>query len=131
MAQLEVELILTRQLATSLSVPFVLVGPTGDILFYNEAAETVLGVRFQETGPIKADDTDRFVAITDMAGRPLARTERTANIAITERRPAHAQALLTAADGTRREVEVTAIPLLGQAGHLIGAAVMFWERAKA
>ena len=35
---------------------------------------------------------------------------------------------LTAADGTRRQVEVTAVPLLAQAGHLLGAAVMFWER---
>jgi PAS domain-containing protein len=129
MAQHAVELILTRQLASCLSVPIVIFGPTGDVLFYNEPAEALIGMRFQETGPLTADDADRRVHLTDERGRVLSRGERPSGIALGQRRPAHSQIWLTAFDGARREVEVTAFPLLAQAGGLLGAAVMFWERA--
>ena len=129
MPQQEVELILTRQLASCLSVPIVLFGPKGDVLFYNEPAEALLALRFQETGPITALDTERIVHLTDERGREIPRGERPSAIALTQQRPAHTQMWLTATDGTRRAVEVTAFPLLGQSGDLLGAAVMFWERA--
>jgi hypothetical protein len=38
-----IQIILMRQLAGYLSVPLFLVGPNGDLLFYNEPAETILG----------------------------------------------------------------------------------------
>ncbi|HET7340692.1 MAG TPA: PAS domain-containing protein [Methylomirabilota bacterium] len=131
MAQREVELILTRQLASCLSVPIVLVGPTGDVLFYNEPAEALLGLRFQETGPLKAADAESRIRLTDERGAEIPRHERPSGTALSERRPGHSRMWLTAADGGRREVEVTAFPLLGQSGDLLGAAVMFWERAGA
>jgi hypothetical protein len=31
-------------------------------------------------------------------------------------------------DGANHEIEVTAFPLLGGGGHLIGAVAMFWAR---
>ena len=129
MAQHAVELILTRQLASCLSVSIVLFGPTGDILFYNEPAEAMLGLRFQETGPLKVGDAERRIHLTDERGGEIPRGERPSAIALGQHRPAHSRLWLTATDGTRREVEVTAFPLLGQAGGLLGAAVMFWERA--
>src|SRR6185295_5286185 len=64
MAQHDVELILMRQLASGLSVPIVLFGPKGYVLFYNEPAEPLLGLRFQETGPLP-----RWVS----SGRPMRR----------------------------------------------------------
>ena len=47
-----IQIILMRQLAGYLSVPLFLVGPKGDLLFYNEPAEAILGRRFDETGAI-------------------------------------------------------------------------------
>ena len=38
-----IQIILTRQLAAYLSVPVFLVDPKGNLLFYNEPAEIVLG----------------------------------------------------------------------------------------
>jgi hypothetical protein len=38
-----IQIILMRQLAGYLSVPLFLVGPNGDLLFYNEPAEAILG----------------------------------------------------------------------------------------
>ena len=129
MTQHDVELILMRQLASGLSVPIVLFGPKGDVLFYNEPAEPLLGLRYQETGPLTADDAQRRVRLTDERGREIPLADRPTATALGQQRPAHAQVWLTAADGVRREVEVTAFPLLAQAGGLLGAAVMFWERA--
>ena len=45
-----------------------------------------------------------------------------------ERRPAHDTISLTGADGVDRTIEVTAFPLEGGGGRLIGAVAMFWER---
>jgi PAS domain-containing protein len=128
MAQQAVELILTRQLASCLSVPIVILGPTGDFLFYNEPAEVLMGLRFQETGPIKGGDTEGRVRLTDEGGREIPRDQRPSAIALRQQRPAHAQMWMMSASGGRRPVEVTAFPLLSQGGGLLGAAVMFWER---
>ena len=51
---LPIQIILTRQLAGYLSVPLFLVDPKGDLLFYNEPAEAILGRRFDETGACRA-----------------------------------------------------------------------------
>ena len=65
-----------RQLASCLSVPIALFGPKGDVLFYNEPAEALLGLRFQETGPLTADDSQRRVRLTDERGHEIPRAER-------------------------------------------------------
>jgi len=51
-----IQMILMRQLAGYLSVPLFLVGPNGDLLFYNEPAEAILGRRFDETGAMSANE---------------------------------------------------------------------------
>jgi PAS domain-containing protein len=137
MAQHPVEMILVRQLAGYLSVPVLVVGTTGTVIFYNEPAERILGTRFEETGRISPEETgrispedaDRLIELSDDpaagpedAGRPLA-------AALAERRPAHARRwLLRRGDRVRLQVEVTAFPLLGQEGRLLGGVAMFWER---
>lgn len=51
-----IQLILIRQLAGYLSVPLFLVDPQGNLLFYNEPAEIILGRRFEETGKMSAEE---------------------------------------------------------------------------
>ena len=129
MGQYPVELILTRQLADCLSVPVVLMDAAGTVIFYNEPAERILGIRFEETGPIDQKEADRLIELSDDpaakpwdAGHPL-------EIALGERRPAHAHRLmLRRTDRVRLQVEITAFPLIGQDGKLLGAVAMFWER---
>ena len=50
----EVEMILARQLASYLALPMFLVDPQGTLIYYNEPAENILGMRFQETGEMPA-----------------------------------------------------------------------------
>ena len=52
MAQLPIELILLRQLASGLAPMFV-VDAAGDLLFVNEPAERLLGVRFAELARVR------------------------------------------------------------------------------
>jgi PAS domain-containing protein len=129
MAQHAVEVILTRQLASYLSVPVVLVDTTGTVIFYNEPAERMLGVRFEETGPIDRKEADRLIELTDDPGAESWDAGRPLETALGERRPAHAhRSMLRRADRVRLQIEITAFPLIGQEGKLLGAVAMFWER---
>ena len=55
-AQKPLEMILARNLLSSISTPAFLVSDHGSLLFYNEAAAVMLGRRFEETGTMKAED---------------------------------------------------------------------------
>jgi len=129
MAQQSVEMILVRQLASYLFVPVLVVDTTGTVVFYNEPAERILGVRFEETGRIGPEEVERLIELSDdpaagpdEAGRPMA-------TALQQRRPAHARRwLLRRADRVRLQVEVTAFPVIDQEDRLLGAVAMFWER---
>ena len=52
-----IQIILARQLAGYLSIPVFLVDQAGNLLFYNEPAELILGLthRFDETGAMPAE----------------------------------------------------------------------------
>ena len=129
MTQQSVEMILVRHLAGYLFVPVLVVDTTGTAIFYNEPAERILGVRFEETGRIDPEEADRLIELSDdpaagpdEAGRPLV-------TALQQRRPSHARrSLLRRSDRVRLQVEVTAFPIIGQDDRLLGAVAMFWER---
>jgi len=129
MSQHSVEMILVRQLAGYLFVPVVVVDTAATVIFYNEPAERILGVRFEETGPIDREEADRLIELSedpaagpDDTGRPLL-------TALQERRPLHARRwLLRRGDRVRLQVELTVFPIIDQEERLLGAMAMFWER---
>jgi PAS domain-containing protein len=126
--QQPIETILMRQLASYLSVPVLVVDPEGTVVFFNEPAERILGVRFDETGRVSPARAAELIQITDADGRPLTDENRPLLVALNERRPAYVRSwVLRQADGVRLEVETTAFPLVGQAGTMLGAVAMFWE----
>ena len=128
-AQQPVEMILVRQLAGYLYVPVLVFDTMETVVFYNEPAERILGVRFEETGRIDREEADRLVELSDdpaagpeEGGRPL-------DIALRQRRPAHARRwLLRRSDRVRLPVELTVLPIIDQDERLLGAMAMFWER---
>ena len=130
MSQQEIEVILTRQLATYLAMPIFVVGPDGTLAFYNEPAEAILACRFDETGAIPLDEWSRMFVPTDESGEPLAPEHRPVLIAVTERRPSHRSFWLRGMDNVLRHIEVTAFPLIGQADRYLGAVAIFWETAR-
>ena len=130
MAQKEIEVILTRQLASYLAMPIIIIDSAGTLLFYNEPAEVILGMRFEETGELFADEWAQTLVVTDEQGTPLAPETRPLLIALTERRPMHCEMWLQGLDHVRRHIEITAFPLIGQAGGHLGAVGIFWEVKK-
>ena len=129
MAQQAVEMILIRQLAGYLFVPVLVVDTTGTVIFYNEPAERILGVRFEETGRIGPEEAERLIELSDDPGAGPDEAGRPLVTALQQRRPAHARRwLLRRGDRVRLQVEITAFPVIDQEDRLLGALAMFWER---
>lgn len=126
MAQREIELILFRQLAQSLAVPILLADERGDLLFFNEPAEVLLGMRFDEVGEMALEQRRAAFAFRDESGEPL-KGDPPLVVALREQVPVHRRVSARGFDGVYRAIEVTAFPLLGAGGHLIGGVAMFWE----
>jgi len=129
MPQRPIELILTRQLASTLAMPVFLVDPAGTLVFYNEPAEAVLGMRFDETGEMPAAEWSTKWTPFAEDGSPLGPERLPLMIALAERRPVHSVFWINAVDGTRRHIEATAFPLTRVTDEIVGAVVIFWEAA--
>jgi PAS domain-containing protein len=129
-AQRDVGLILMRQLASGLAVPTLLADETGDLLFFNEAAEVLLGQRFDEVGELPRGERTRMFHFRDEQGNHLPEDQVPLAVAMRELRPVHRRVIGRGFDGVDHNVEITAFPLLGAGGHLIGAVAMFWERRR-
>jgi PAS domain-containing protein len=120
-------LILARELGSNLATPMFLIDASGMLVFYNEAAELLLGRPFGELGEIPAIEFGEMLKLSDADGTPLRRRDTPAGVAFFEQRPSHRVVVATAFDGARRRVEVTAYPLFGAAQDLHGVLTVFWE----
>ena len=127
MSQKPIELILMRQLASSLAMPIFLVDADGALVFYNEPAERVLGMRFDETGEMPADEWSTLWDPTQADGRPLPPERVPLMVAVAQRKPAHEEFWIHGLDGKRRHIEATAFPLVRLTDQVLGAVVLFWE----
>jgi PAS domain S-box-containing protein len=130
MSQQEIEVILARQLADYLALPIFLVDQAGNMLFYNEPAEKILGYRYEETGPMPAEAWASIFQPTDEDNRPLRPEQLPLMVALQAGRPAHSGFWIRALDGILRRIYVTAFPLIGQADRHLGAVAIFWEAAE-
>lgn len=127
MSQQAIEIILSRHWASHLQTPVFLVDPEGNLLFYNEPAEAILGRRFSETGMMSAAEWGTAFRATDRNDAPLSPDELPLSVALAERRPAHKRFWIVGLDNYRRFIETTALPLIGEADRFLGAVAFFWE----
>jgi PAS domain-containing protein len=127
MAPQEIEMILARHLASYLAMPIFLVDPQGTLLFYNAAAELILGRRFDESGPLPLEEWGTIFTPVDVPGGGLAPNEMPLVIALNEQHPAHRDFWIRGLDQVPRHIEVTGVPVIGQAGRHLGALAIFWE----
>lgn len=128
MSQRDVSLILMRQLASALAVPVLISDETGELLFFNEPAEKLIGQRFDEFGDLPLDQQSRVFSVRDEQGEEVPPEQVPISVAMRELRPVHRRVFGRGYDGVDHHVEITAFPLLGADGHLSGAVAMFWER---
>jgi len=130
MSQKEIEIILARQLSSYLSMPVFIIDPGGTLLFYNEPAERIFGLRFDDTGEMPAEKWSTLFSPSNEKGTPIPPEELPLMIALTERRPAHKGIQIQGLDRVSRNIEVTAFPIIGQAERFLGAIAIFWEVKK-
>jgi PAS domain S-box-containing protein len=120
-------LILAREFASNLATPMMLTDAEGTLVFFNEAAEAIVGRTFAEAGEMSFSEWSERIAARTPAGTPLAPERRPVAIALEERRAAHEQFVVTALDGSRREIAVTAFPLYAHADEFVGVVGIFWS----
>src|SRR4051812_20963949 len=119
------ELILARNLLASLSTPAFLIDQKGEIAFYNEACGEMLGRRYEDSGPMPADEWTRQYGPLGEDGTPIPWTDLPLTAPLLRARPAHATFPIRSADGTERLIESSGMPIMGAGGYR-GALVVFW-----
>jgi PAS domain-containing protein len=122
-------LILARELASNLATAMFLLDAEGMLVFYNDAAEMLIGRSFAELGEIPASDFGAVLELATPEGEPLRRRDSPAGVAFFEQRPAHMTLSATGYDGVRRTLEATAYPLFGAVGEMCGVISVFWEHS--
>jgi PAS domain-containing protein len=127
-AQRPLELILARNLLSSISTPALLVGQEGMLLFYNEAAGALLGRRFEESGTMTADEWTSAFGPFDENDQPIPYDQLPLTKALRQGRPAHGTYRI-ATVGDQQDIAASAIPIVGTDG-TSGSIVIFWPLAE-
>jgi PAS domain-containing protein len=126
-AQKPLELILARNLLTSLSTPAFLVDGDARLLFYNEAAGALLGRSFEDSGRMSPEDwTATFGPFEE--GVPFALNEHPLTVTLRDGRPAHAEFCIRSVAGEEYEIEASGFPLVGAGELESGAMILFWPQ---
>ncbi len=71
MAQQPIEMILLHQCASYMAIPIGVVDVEGNLIYYNEPAEPIVGRRWDEVGEINASEFAELGQITDQDGEPI------------------------------------------------------------
>ena len=120
-------LILAREFASNLATPTLIADDEGRLVFYNEAAEAVIGRPFAESGEIPLDEWSATFAPRTLDSVPVPPEHRPTRIALDQRRAAHERYRVTGLDGVEREVSITAFPLFAHVDEFVGIMAIFWR----
>ena len=118
-------LILARNLAENVRLAAFLLDVDGKLVFFNEAASVLVGVRFEEIGPLAQEEWARRLGPFDEAGEPVALDHLPLAMTVREGRPSQGRFHVRNSLGEKRTVDVSALPLLAMDGYH-GALVVFW-----
>lgn len=127
MAQHPIEIILLQQWASTMGVPIWITDPAGDLVYFNEPTEELIGIRFENSGNLSASElSDRFV-ISELDGSPMIEHERPLVIALEKHQPAQREIRIRANDGSWKILADVAIPIIGEGNRHLGAMVILWD----
>jgi PAS domain-containing protein len=121
-----VELILARNLISSIQLAAFIVDPDGVVSFFNDAAGELIGRRFEEVGHLRREEWSSSFGPFDQFGEVMPTDSLPLTVALREGLPANGRFTVRAADGPLVQVDVTALPLVGVEG-FAGAIVAFWR----
>src|ERR1044071_5132690 len=115
--QRPLELILARNLLASLSTPSFLIDHRGEIAFYNEAAGVLLGRRYEDAGPIPAEEWAERHGPFDRKGRPIPHRKLELTVALRGNRPSHERFCIRSIDGAMHKIAASGLPIVGSGGY--------------
>src|SRR3954447_3440967 len=124
--QKPLELILARNLLTSISTPAFLVDQTASLVFYNEAAGALLGRSSEEGGRMSPGEGTAPSGPCDADGKPGELDDLPTTRAVRDGRPAHAVFTIRSANGGMSEIESSAFPIVASEEGSSGAMIFFW-----
>lgn len=110
---------------SALSTPAFLVDEGGLLVFYNEAAGTLLGKGFEEVGHVGPGEWGGLFGPYDTAGETIPYDDLPVVRAVRAGRPAHGTFGVRAFDGKVHKVECSAFPILTPHGSQ-GAIAILW-----
>jgi hypothetical protein len=119
-------LIDARAFAERLATAALITDGWGNLVFYNEAAEAVLGRSFAEAGEMPADQWHTMFTVRHLDGSPMPLEEMPGGKALLEHKPAHGKLMITALDGIERTIEATGFPIFTGEAEPAGIMALFW-----
>src|SRR5919204_1419840 len=111
-AQKPLELILARNLLTSISTPAFLLDQHAALVFYNEAAGALLGRSFEDAGRMSPEEWISAYGPFGEDDEPIPLDDMPTTQAIRRGRPAHGTFRIRAASGAKQEIESSAFPIV-------------------
>jgi PAS domain-containing protein len=123
--QRPLELILARNLLSSISTPAFLVDGDGVLVFYNDAAGGLLGKAFEEAGSMSPEEWGKTFGPFDEGGTPIPFEELPITRALRAGRPVHGKVQVQSTTGDRHWIELSALPIVGTESFR-GAMAIFW-----
>ena len=116
---------MARGMMANLASPAFLVDPTGRLIFFNEPAGVLLGITFEEAGPLEADEWGTMFEPLDLDGTPLPVDQLPLMRAVAQGRPGYRRMAIKSLKGEQGTIEVCAFPVVGRTGQH-GAMAIFW-----
>jgi PAS domain S-box-containing protein len=120
-------LIRAKHLAESVTTPMLLLDAEGNVVYFNEAAESALGLRYTEVGQIPVSEWQERFKVRARDGSPFTLDTMPGWGDVRNERPGTGHVRLTTADGREPLLAVCAVPLFTSQDQLDGALVLFWE----
>jgi PAS domain-containing protein len=126
MSAYEIEIILNRQLADCLSIPVFITDIHGNLIFYNEPAEEILGKRYEDTGEMPVAMWGTIFKPFDENGTALAPEELPLVQTLQDCTPHHKTFWIESLQGKKEKISVTSYPIIGRNSRFLGAVAIFW-----
>lgn len=122
-----IEIILNRQLADCLSIPVFITDIKGNLIFYNEPAEQILGSRFEDTGSMPVEEWATVFTPVDDQGNVISPNDLPLVRTLTDVYPYHKTFWIKSIQGKKEKISVTSYPIIGRENKFLGAVAIFWK----
>ncbi|HZH37272.1 MAG TPA: PAS domain-containing protein [Flavisolibacter sp.] len=122
-----IEIILNRQIADCLGIPVFITDTSGNLLFYNESAEEILGKRYEDTGEMSVTEWGTAFNNKDDFGNPLPADELPLVKTLKNQLPYHKTFWIKSLQGRAERISVTSYPVISRSGKFLGAVAIFWR----